>query len=197
MTLIIGLSGKAEHGKTAASHIIREWVVRQGGTSDIFEISGLIVDHCIKLGLLPPGMTREKCNEAQIKLLVDEGSRMRNEVDPQYWTNLIVPTMLASGLDVAICPNLRFPQEAQAVRDAGGYVWRVNRLNQDGSPFVSTTRDPNHECETSLDRWPSDFYLYNMTGHGALLEELVVTLFEYIVDLRTYKDGISTLPGRH
>jgi len=197
VTLLIGLTGKAEHGKTAAARIIREWVQKQGGTAGIFEISGLIIDHCIKLGLMAPGKTRETCTDAEVKLLVDEGTRMRNEVDPQYWTNLIVPAMQASGLDVAICPNLRFPQEAQAIRKSGGFVWRVNRLNQDGSPFVSTTRDPNHECETALDRWPADFYLYNMTGHGALLEEMVVTLFEYVIDLRSYKDGIATLPGRH
>ncbi|VVB51970.1 Uncharacterised protein [uncultured archaeon] len=179
-TLLIGICGKAENGKTAAARIIREWTIGQGGTAGIFEISGLILEHCYKLGLIPQGTTREQCTEAQVKILVDEGSRMRNEVGPQYWTNLIVPKMQASGLDVAICPNLRFPQEAQAVRAAGGYVWRVNRLNTDGSPFVSTTRDPNHECETALDRWPADFYLYNMTGHGALLEELVVTLFSYV-----------------
>jgi hypothetical protein len=183
MTLIIGLAGKAEHGKTAAARIIREWVVKQGGTAGIFEISTLILDHCVKLGLIPAGTKREQCTDAQVKILVDEGTRMR-ESNPMYWTDLIVPTMLNSGVDVAICPNLRFPQEAQAIRTAQGYVWRVNRLNPDGSPFVSTTRDPNHSCETSLDTWPADFYLYNMTGHGALLEELVVTLFEYIVTLK-------------
>lgn len=185
MTLLIGLSGKAEHGKNAAANIIKEWVTKQGGTCGIFEISDLILKECIELGLLPSGSKRNQQDLYQNKILVEHGSRQRDTIDPSYWTNKIVPTMQNAGVDVAVCPNIRFPQEGQAIRDAGGYVWRVNRLNADGSPFVSTTRDPNHPCETSLDRWPADFYLYNLTGHGGLLEELVVTLFEYIVDLKS------------
>lgn len=197
MTLLIGLAGKAEHGKNAAANIIKEWVEKQGGTCGIFEISQLILDECIALGLLPPGSKRNQQDAVQNKILVDHGSRRRDEVDPQYWTKRIVPAMQDAGVDVAVCPNIRFPQEGKAIQDAGGYVWRVNRLNPDGTPFVSITRDPNHPCETALDRWAADFYLYNMTGHGVLLEELVVTLFEYIIDLRAYKLGKSTLPGRH
>ena len=183
MTLVIGLAGKAEHGKTAAARIICEWVTNNGGTAGIFEISKLIYNHAVELGLLPPGLERDKMTNEQVKVLVDEGSRMRNTVDPNYWTDRVIPWALESNVDVAIIPNLRFPQEAEAVRRTKGYVWRVNRLNPAGSPFVSTTRDPNHETETALDRWPADFYIYNVTGHGALLEELVVTLYEYVVDL--------------
>lgn len=187
--LIIGLAGKAEHGKTATARIIRDRVESgsepdcPGGTCGIFEISELIRQHCIKLGLLPEGIKREDMTYQQVAVLVSEGSRMRNEVDPQYWTTLIMQEIAKSDVDVAVIPNLRFPQEAQATRDAHGYVWRINRLNRDGSPFVSLTRDPNHETETALDRWPADFYLYNMTGHGALLEEQVITLYEYVVGL--------------
>jgi hypothetical protein len=197
MTLLIGLAGKAEHGKNAAANIIKEWVENNGGTAGIFEISALILQECVDLGLLPVGSVRNQQDLAQNKILVDHGTNRRSE-DPNYWVTGkggIVPVMLNSGLDVAVCPNIRFPQEGDAIKKAGGYVWRVNRLNEDGSPFVSTTRDPNHACETALDRWNADFYLYNMTGHGHLLEDLVVTLFEYVVELRAYKDGVSTFPG--
>lgn len=197
MTLLIGLAGKAEHGKNAAANIITEWVRKQGGTCGIFEISALILAECISLGLLPQGSVRNQQDLVQNKVLVDHGTNQRAQ-DPGYWVtgkNGIVPVMLNSGLDVAICPNIRFPQEGDAIKKAGGYVWRVNRLNEDGSPFVSTTRDPNHACETALDRYNADFYLYNMTGHGTLLEDLVVTLFEYVVELRSYKDGKQLFQG--
>jgi hypothetical protein len=180
MTQIIGLNGKAEHGKTASARIIKEYVEGNGGTAAVFEISRLIYDHCVQLRLLPAGLAREDLTFAQLRILVEEGSRMRNTVDPNYWTDMIVKQMLESGVDIAICPNVRFPQEAQAIRDVGGVVVRINRLNKDGSPYVSPSRDPNHETETALDRWPADYYVYNLTGHNALLEKFITTLYEYI-----------------
>lgn len=182
--MLIGVSGKAEHGKNATCNIVKEWVANNGGTAALFEISKIILDECIALGLLPPGAVRNQQDKVQNKVLVDHGNRRRAE-DGLYWTNQIIKQMTEADVNVSLCPNIRFPQEGAAIQAAGGTIWRVNRLNKDGSPFVSETRDPNDVCETSLDRWASDFYLYNMTGHGALLEQQVVTLYEYVLGLES------------
>lgn len=184
MPMLIGVSGKAEHGKNATCNIIKEWVGNNGGTAAIIEISGMILDECIALGFLAPGTVRNQADKAQNKILVDHGNRRRAE-NWMYWTDKIVKLMLESSVDVVMCPNIRFPQEAEAIQKAGGTIWRVNRLNRDGSPFVSETRDPNDVCETSLDRFAADFHLYNMTGHGALLEETVITYYEYVLGLES------------
>lgn len=181
--MLIGLSGKAEHGKSAASRIIRDWVVNNGGTCAIFEISALILQECITLGYLPAGTIRNGQDKAQNALLILHG-KARREASPNYWTDLVVWQMLSSGADVAICPNVRFPAEGGAIQAAGGTVWRINRLNADGSQFISDTRDPNDITETALDRWSADFYLTNVTPHGALLEQLVIALFEYVCGLQ-------------
>ena len=95
-----------------------------------------------------------------------EGARPTNAMD-------------AARPDVAVCPNLRRPEEAQITRDRGGIVWRVNRLNADGSQFISTTRDPNHELETGLDRWCADRYLTNTTGQASYFVHVIRSTFDY------------------
>jgi len=179
--LLIGLAGKAEHGKSAVSRIIKEWAEQNGGVGHICELSQFILHECWENGTVPRDQARDPLNKEQNAALIAHGN-FRREADPMYWTKLTVTKMLASGANISVCPNLRFPQEAQMIRDNGGVVIRVNRLNADGSPFTSTTRDPNDITETALDRWPADFYLTNVTGHGPLLEKLTFALIEYIVD---------------
>lgn len=182
-TLLLGFTGKAEHGKTQTCATIKRYVEDNGGSAAVFEISQLILQHCIGLGLLPLGAKRDPQDKEQNRILVVEGSCMRDEVNPNHWTDLVVKQMVEANVDVAMCPNVRFPQEAMAIRNQGGYIIRVNRLNADGSPFVSETRDPNHACETALDNWHANFYLTNVTGHPKLLDELVIALFDYITGL--------------
>lgn len=180
--LLIGLAGKAEHGKTIASRIITEWVEQQnGGTAATIELSHLILAECWEFGLLPEGQARDGSNKEQNSIIVNHGTA-RREADPMYWTNKVIEKMLATPVDVAICPNIRFPQEGKAIKDAGGFNIKINRLNIDGTPFVSETRDPNHVCETALDGWPTDFYIYNQTGHGTLFQNQMWELISYIVD---------------
>lgn len=188
-TMLIGLTGNAEHGKNAAADVIVEWVRGNGGTAGIFEISGMILNECVKLGLLPPGSVRNQQDKEQNRILMEHGSNRRSE-DPDYWVNGIggiVPAMRDSGLNVAICPNIRFATEGAGIRAEGGTIWLIQRINKDGSKFVSTTRDPNHITEKVVGTWPADYYLSNMDGHGALLEQTVITYFEYVSALQALK----------
>lgn len=180
--LLLGFSGKAEHGKTASARITKEFVEGDGGIASIHEISTLIRLECIAEGLLPEGITREEMNREQLAVLIKKGNDRRAE-NPTYWTDTIVAAMLNSGSNVAICPNLRFTQEADAIRNAGGYITRVNRLNANRTPFISLTRDPNDITETGLDYWAADFYITNVTGHNKLLERNVTAVYEHILDL--------------
>jgi hypothetical protein len=174
--LVIGLSGKSEHGKSAASRVIVEASQFLGLGARVVEISAIIRLSAVSRGLLPPDVKREEMNYEQIKVLVDEGSWGRAQ-DPDYWTKQVHSMIEASpDLDVAIIPNIRFPQEVTGC----DYVVRLNRLNYDRSPFISTTRDPNDITETALDHCRADFYITNVTGHARLFEMNVTTLFAYI-----------------
>lgn len=179
--VVIGLSGKAEHGKSACSHIMAERARERGLSAQIFEVSHYIYRHCVHLGLLPDGLTRDQMTNAQVAVLVSEGSRMRNEVDPNYWTKIVLERIGQATCDVAICPNVRFPQEADGIRSIGGVIVRLTRLHSNGRNFVSTTRDPNHETETALDNYQPDFRLLNISGLTERLQKEVKALLDRIL----------------
>jgi hypothetical protein len=54
-------------------------------------------------------------------------------------------------------PDVRFPNEvAYLHRCVLGYYILTIRLNEDGSQYIDTSRDPNHSSECSLDGVPGD-----------------------------------------
>lgn len=186
MKLVLGFSGRSEHGKTISCEAIRDHVTKRGGVAKIYSISDLIIRYCIGVGLLPVGFKRGPHNtKEEIKILVDTGNRRRAEHGETVWVEEFVTEMKSdSGVDVAMCPNLRFVQEARAVQTIpGGYIIRMTRKNADGSIFISQSRNPNDITETSLEFWPADFEIVMKDGHEALTSEFAITLYEYIAGL--------------
>lgn len=107
---------------------------------------------------LPSSLKREDMTKDQLQVLIDIG-KLRREQDHNYWLNRICIQAANDNPDVALCPNIRLPQEAEAIRRSGGFIVRYNRLNANGSPFISPDRDPNDITETAMNFWPADFYI--------------------------------------
>jgi len=97
-----------------------------------------------------------------------------------YWVDKTVAQIKKENPDVALITDTRFPNEAQAVKDLGGYTFNVTRLNADGSLFVAPDRPANHISETALDSWAWDLKIVNSDGHAALTGELAITYVEYL-----------------
>lgn len=71
------------------------------------------------------------------------------------WDSIWVDAALTGHPEDArlVVTDCRFPNEAQAVKDRGGLVWRINR--EGVGPANS------HPSETSLDRWEFDAWIDN------------------------------------
>ena len=117
------------------------------------------------------------------KLLQWWGTEYRRAQDPEYWTKQWKAAVNPKA-DIVFSTDMRFINEAQAVKELGGYTIQVNRLNVDGTPFVDTSRDPNHPSETQLDGYNYDYRIIVKTGDLVLLDEWALTLVHY---LRTLK----------
>lgn len=74
-----------------------------------------------------------------------------------------------------VVTDCRFPNEAEAIVERGGKMWRVVR---DGVSAVN-----NHPSETSLDDWEFDNYLFNKGNSLEEYRSFVRGLYQ------TYKDG--------
>lgn len=113
------------------------------------------------------------------KLLQWWGTEYRRTQDENYWVK-----QWKAGINpkahIVLTADMRFLNEAAAVKSAGGFTVQVNRKNIDGTPFVDPTRDSNHLSETQLDGYNFDFQITVKTGDLLLLEEWAITLVHYL-----------------
>lgn len=88
------------------------------------------------------------------------------------WDSIWIDAAFAGIPDDAkvVITDCRFPNEAQAIKDRGGKIWRVRR------PMVGPAND--HPSETSLDDWEFDGIIDN---DGTLLDLKSATNIRYMV----------------
>jgi len=103
----------------------------------------------------------------------------RKEFGENYWVDRMFASIPAN-LDIALISDVRFPNEADGIKQRGGYTVNVTRLREDGTPYRSSDRPVDHPSETALDDYNWQFRLSNPEGHQAWLEEQAITLVEYL-----------------
>lgn len=132
MTLILGLCGAAGSGKNAAAfHLGRDYKAASYAFADplyaaVSVITGLSVadlqNRATKerdLGWLPASPRR---------LLQTIGTEWgRETIHPMIWIMATLRRIDAEQPHLAVITDVRFENEAQAIHDRGGVVWRVVR----------------------------------------------------------------------
>jgi hypothetical protein len=120
------------------------------------------------------------------KLLQWWGTEYRRSQDSMYWVK-----QWKAGINpkanIVLATDMRFLNEADAVRVLGGFTVQVNRKNVNGTNFIDGSRDPLHPSETQLDGYNYDFEITVKTGDQALLEEYAITLVHYLRALKGHK----------
>jgi hypothetical protein len=186
--LTIGVSGRARHGKTEfckaiAGHVNGYDVFGDvcPGPAKLYDIGDAIRRYCISTGRLPK-VERKDMTRAQLEVLIDVGREKRLQ-DEDFWIRQVAEDIKEDRVEVALIPNLRYQNEAKIVRQLGGYVVRLARLNENGSVYISDDRPANDISETDLEFWSADFYFSNKNGHAGFVGEYAVTLYEYLKNL--------------
>lgn len=210
--IVIGLSGKARHGKgsivqlsqilmqtgdeerevrqvsfaTALKETAREvvtlmgldarpapagWTMSEAGMTYAEEETffyltkkGLPAPVAVQLIEIARGLTLE-----QLKLKTPQARRFlqflgteafRKNVDDLYWVKRAAAKIEAmpEGTKLVFIPDMRFPNEADYIREIGGQVWRIERYNADGTPFDNglSAEAKAHPSETALDGYKPD-----------------------------------------
>jgi hypothetical protein len=72
-------------------------------------------------------------NKNVVQVWIEFGNHCR-EFDPYVWINAL---LRGSNADVLILKDARFPNEVKAIKDNGGYVFKVERPGVEGLPSVS------------------------------------------------------------
>lgn len=185
MTLLIGFSGRAKHGKTECCEGIKQHVESEGGTAAIYDIGDMIRRYCIETGRLPQ-IERKDMNREQLTLMIYVG-REKRAIDENFWIDQVFDRAAKEKPDVALCPNLRYRNEAEMFKQKGAFVVRVQRLNENGSVYISDDRPPNDPLETELEFWSADFYLTGKPGQIALVKTQALCIYEFLKELQRGK----------
>ncbi len=152
---IIGLAGRARSGKdTCAGFLTNRGFLRRGFADPLKEAARAIFGFSDAQLFGDEKEVEdpfwEKSPRRILQLLGTEA--VRQQIDDQAWVKSLMRFVSTSPRPVVV-PDVRFPNEAEAIRAAGGTVWRVDRP---GIAGVSA-----HVSETALDGYSFDRVLRN------------------------------------
>jgi hypothetical protein len=159
MTKIIAFAGRKQSGKTSCSYYIENLVFREFQLSHKCRIYNfadpLKKDICMSI----LGLTYEQCYGEDIdkntitdvswsdkRLTAREvmqfvGTDLFRKMKNDVWASATINKIKNENLDIAVVADCRFPNEVEAIKNAGGYVVKLMR-----DPFHS-----DHSSETALD----------------------------------------------
>jgi hypothetical protein len=152
---VIGITGKKQVGKdTVASYLtLRYGYVRIGNADYLKKVATQL------------GWDGKK-DERGRRFLQDLGMVVR-QYNEDFWVNVVINTIKeAWKKDDSVrfvVPDVRFPNEASAIKGLGGLIVRVMRY----TGFVD-----EHPSETSMDYYPADFTICNFGGFDELYKQV-------------------------
>lgn len=103
----------------------------------------------------------------------------RNNFGENYWIDKLFASIPAN-TDIALISDVRFPNEADGIKQRGGYTVNVQRLREDGTQYLSTDRPSDHPSEIALDKYNWDYYFKSKEGDAGWTAEQAITLVEYL-----------------
>lgn len=139
---VIGLAGYARVGKdTAAAHLVdAHGFVRVGFADPLKDLAyelnptvegtmeGVVVE--LRSIVQHFGWDRGKTLFPEVRdYLVTLGAGARKIIGPEVWTTALRHRVEALGDVDVVVSDVRYPNEAQLVRDLGGIVWGITRPN--------------------------------------------------------------------
>lgn len=178
--MIIGINGYAASGKDTAGQIIK--TIDKKGNWEIKKFAGKLKQVAsIILGIPVLMFENQEFKKKNLpQMWSDHGMPMtirdflqklgtdalRNGLHPNSWVNALMMEYTqtehvgydSEGTNIYEYPNwiitdVRFPNEARAIKNAGGIIVRVNR------PGYKPVND--HPSEIALDKWDFDYTLDN------------------------------------
>lgn len=169
--MIIGLSGYARSGKDEVAKIlIGHFGYQRRALADpirdaLFELNPLIADNMRlqeALSLHGWDLTKRIFPEVRRLLQVFGTEFGRGMISEDVWVELTMRGVRPE--DRIVISDIRYPNEAQAVRDLNGQVWRIHR---DG-----VRPDNEHVSENSMEDYEFDVEIFNNGSLDDLLTKI-------------------------
>ena len=178
--MIIGLSGYAQSGKdTVAEMLCDKYKYKRRAFADPMRQALLILnpqlDSITRVSDLVDdyGWEFAKKNPEVRRLLqvlgTDVGRKMFGE---NVWVKMLMDNL--NHEDRVVISDVRFPNEAEAIKKLGGSVWRINRHNHSAAN--------GHTSEHAMDNYMFNHVIYNDGTIDELEEEVFMLANELGLD---------------
>lgn len=154
--MIIGLSGYAQTGKdTVADYLVKEHGFVRVAFADklrnvLYDLNPMVGQEPLQAKIDVEGWDKAKQNPEVRRLLQALGVAARVNIHPDIWVRAALDSIKN---DRVVITDVRFLNEAQAVKDYNGEIWRVTR------PGVGAVNA--HVSETQMDNYPFDRVIEN------------------------------------
>jgi hypothetical protein len=173
--MIIGLSGYAQSGKdTVAGMLIGLYGYdNRAFASKIKELLIEINPNLNNYFDLKGAVDAVSWDQAKLsvevrRLLQDLGVGARKIFGEDFWVSQTLSGVNPG--DKIVVTDVRYPNEAQAVKDLGGVIWRIQR------PGISAVND--HPSESAMDDWDYDKVIVNNSGLDGLKSQIATIMEE-------------------
>lgn len=198
---LIGVTGRAQHGKDTIGAILGEVGYKRLSFADGVREVALAIDPLVAIDVLDDTHTESlRLSEvvgvhgwevakswAEVRRLLQaigtEG--IRDIVDEDCWVKVLARKLDALPFDQkVVITDVRFPNEAQFLRQVGGEVWRVvryNRVRGEGSDHFLEPFDnglgTDHPSEAHVDSMYADLEVANDADIDHLRRKVIDHLY--------------------
>ncbi|MFD6638340.1 hypothetical protein ACFWDN_21265 [Micromonospora chalcea] len=172
---LVGMMGRARAGKdTVAARLVEAHGFRRYAFADALKEAALIADPIVipvdtvggsvRLSEVVAGAGWEAAKEVrEVRRTLQQFGIGIRHLQPDFWVRVVMDEVTHRTGPVVIT-DVRFPNEATAIRNAGGILVRVIRPGQDESD--------QHVSEVALSDTPADFTLQNDSELYTLLRNV-------------------------
>ena len=172
---VICITGKAQHGKDTVASMIRDYLQRRGDRVLIAHCADLLKYIC-KTFFNWDGQ-KDECGRYLVQYI---GTDVVRTQKPDYWVSFIkgIIELFSSEWDYVLIPDVRFPNEYETLK---GHPFNATllRIVRPGFDNGLTEDQKNHESETALDNYLSDYTIIN-DGDLSCLELRIKDYFEVL-----------------
>lgn len=169
---VICISGKAQHGKDTSANLLREELEAQGKSVLVAHYADLLKYLCRSFF----HWNGEKDDTGR-RLLQYVGTDIVRKKRPDFWVGFLVDvlTLFPDEWDYVLIPDCRFPNEIEAMRNAGFDVTHLRIVRPNFESPLSEEQQ-KHPSETALDGYPADRTILN----NGTIQDLRAKLSEWL-----------------
>jgi hypothetical protein len=178
--MLIGLTGFARTGKdTVADFMVEDYEFTKFSFADPMREALVRLDPYITVGgnYVTLSQVLDKFSWDELKALSPDirpllqklGTEVgRSLFGENFWVNIALESVEKAGVENAVFADVRFKNEAQAIKDAGGILIRISR------PGFGPAN--NHISETEMVDYPVDYHINNSADLAKLSSKVSVLL---------------------